>query len=389
MARLLPAKWVWWYRDKRCAYGYSKRIYNDKKWNKTIAPLRPTFESLGLKEDDVARLHEQFLKIDKDGSGTIELWEMLDHLDLKRNRFAKRVFAIFDVDGSNEIDPDEFVAGIQSLDGGLTDAQCQRLMVQIDTDNSGTVDYSELTRALQKLDLRVEMHDFLVVCMRFFSLEMQRSAELLKAKFSAAVQKAMERPDSASSLGGSPQGARARPKSAGSAEGQLDGEGVTQLLKTMNAPFAPAVVQRLLANMHSAQQDEAKAKGRSQSEKRPSIAALDPETYYNCSAFVKVCMAYGFHAQSSPAFKEDTKRIATATNTMMAVNMFAKKMGKKTARAGSAERKALPMPTPGAAAAPAAAAPAEATAPAAAADLLLLSLKEAAATEAPAPAAAD
>ena len=32
--------------------GYSKRIYNDKKWNKTVAPLRPTFESLGLKEDD-------------------------------------------------------------------------------------------------------------------------------------------------------------------------------------------------------------------------------------------------------------------------------------------------------------------------------------------------
>ena len=112
MARLLPAKWVWWYRDKRCAMGYSKRIYNDKKWNKTVAPLRPTFESLGLKEDDVARLHEQFLKIDKDGSGTIELWEMLDHLDLKRNRFAKRVFAIFDVDGSNEIDFKEFVVAL-------------------------------------------------------------------------------------------------------------------------------------------------------------------------------------------------------------------------------------------------------------------------------------
>ena len=34
-------------RDKRCQMGYSKRIYNDKKWNKTVAPLRPTFESLG------------------------------------------------------------------------------------------------------------------------------------------------------------------------------------------------------------------------------------------------------------------------------------------------------------------------------------------------------
>ena len=116
MARLLPAKWVWWYRDKRCQMGYSKRIYNDKKWNKTVAPLRPTFESLGLKEDDVARLHEQFLKIDKDGSGTIELWEMLDHLDLKRNRFAKRVFAIFDVDGSNEIDFKEFMEMMRKQD---------------------------------------------------------------------------------------------------------------------------------------------------------------------------------------------------------------------------------------------------------------------------------
>ena len=48
MARLLPAKWVWWYRDKRCAqWATRKRIYNDKKWNKTVAPLRPTFESFG------------------------------------------------------------------------------------------------------------------------------------------------------------------------------------------------------------------------------------------------------------------------------------------------------------------------------------------------------
>ena len=77
-----------------------------------MRPLRSTFESLGLKEDDVARLHEQFVIIDKDGSGAIELWELLDYLDLQRNRFAKRVFAIFDADGSNQIDFKEFVVAL-------------------------------------------------------------------------------------------------------------------------------------------------------------------------------------------------------------------------------------------------------------------------------------
>ena len=151
MARFLPAKWVWWYRDKRCAMGYSKRIYNDKKWNKTVAPLRPTFESLGLKEDDVARLHEQFLKIDKDGSGTIELWEMLDHLDLKRNRFAKRVFAIFDVDGSNEIDFKEFVVALWQY---CTLGRAQLIMFAFDLydrDSSGAIDFEEFNTMLKEL----------------------------------------------------------------------------------------------------------------------------------------------------------------------------------------------------------------------------------------------
>ena len=151
MSRFLPARWVWWYRDKRCAMGYSKRIYNDKKWNKTVAPLRPTFESLGLKEDDVARLHEQFLRIDKDGSGTIELWEMLDHLDLKRNRFAKRVFAIFDVDGSNEIDFREFVVALWQY---CTLGRAQLIMFAFDLydrDSSGAIDFEEFNTMLKEL----------------------------------------------------------------------------------------------------------------------------------------------------------------------------------------------------------------------------------------------
>ena len=65
----------------------------------------------------MARLHEQFVIIDKDGSGAIELWELLDYLDLQRNRFAKRVFAIFDADGSNQIDFKEFVVALWTVRG--------------------------------------------------------------------------------------------------------------------------------------------------------------------------------------------------------------------------------------------------------------------------------
>ena len=110
-----PARFWNWCRNNLYHYGYFKSIYGK---NASVRPLRSTFESLGLKEDDVARLHEQFVIIDKDGSGAIELWELLDYLDLQRNRFAKRVFAIFDADGSNQIDFKEFVVALwQSVRG--------------------------------------------------------------------------------------------------------------------------------------------------------------------------------------------------------------------------------------------------------------------------------
>ncbi len=45
----------------------------------------------------------------------------------------------------------------QELEGCLSVSQVERLMTIIDTDHSGTIDFHELAKGLQKIDLRVEV----------------------------------------------------------------------------------------------------------------------------------------------------------------------------------------------------------------------------------------
>ena len=47
-----------------------------------------------------------------DGSGSIEVKEMLVHFDIERTKFTRRVFGIFDDDNSGSIDFHEFVLAL-------------------------------------------------------------------------------------------------------------------------------------------------------------------------------------------------------------------------------------------------------------------------------------
>jgi len=226
---------------------------------------------------------------------------------------------MLDVDGSGELDAEEFIQGIQQLDGQLTEPQCVRLMEQIDTDASGTVDFNELTRALQKLDLRVEVYDYLLVCLRFFSAEMQRSATILRSRFDQAAQKA-------------PKEGKAAPL-----PGELRADGTRALLKALDAPFPHAVVQRIIGEMVKASPAEAEAAEQSTSRTSRLLAArgstappLEKPVRITNDAFVRVVMANGFHAVSSTAFKE--MAVASAANLVMAVNAFAKKVPSVSAK---------------------------------------------------------
>ncbi|CAM9668301.1 unnamed protein product, partial [Ectocarpus fasciculatus] len=70
------------------------------------------FRSLALSEKSVEKFWQIYKKIDMDGSGTIEIKEMLVHFDIDRTKFTKRVFSIFDEDNSGEIDLREFILAL-------------------------------------------------------------------------------------------------------------------------------------------------------------------------------------------------------------------------------------------------------------------------------------
>ena len=57
-----------------------------------------------MPQHDLHRLFDVYCKIDQDFSGQISTWELLEYLHLERTKFTKRIFRIFDEDGSGQID---------------------------------------------------------------------------------------------------------------------------------------------------------------------------------------------------------------------------------------------------------------------------------------------
>lgn len=119
--------------------------------NAVIAQWKTQFEALKLKDIDVEKLYEVYTKIDQDGSGSISLWEMLEHLQLQRNKFTKRVFSIMDEDNSGEIDFREFVIALWNY---CTLGKAALILFAFDlydNDNSGKIDIDEIKLMLREV----------------------------------------------------------------------------------------------------------------------------------------------------------------------------------------------------------------------------------------------
>ena len=102
------------------------------------------FRALSLSEKAVEKFWQIYKKIDMDGSGTIEIKEMLVHFDIDRTKFTKRVFSIFDEDNSGEIDLREFILALWNY---CTLGKATLVIFAFDLydlDGSGTINTEEM-----------------------------------------------------------------------------------------------------------------------------------------------------------------------------------------------------------------------------------------------------
>lgn len=67
---------------------------------------------LQLSTYDVGRLYKVFTDMDANGGGTIDLAELLAHIDFPRTAFTTKIFTIFDDNHSGAIDFKEFVLAL-------------------------------------------------------------------------------------------------------------------------------------------------------------------------------------------------------------------------------------------------------------------------------------
>ncbi len=70
---------------------------------------------LVVSEEEITRLYKRFIKLDKDGSGSLEKDEFLAIPQIASNPLAQRLLAVFDNDGSGDVDFKEFLLGLAAF----------------------------------------------------------------------------------------------------------------------------------------------------------------------------------------------------------------------------------------------------------------------------------
>ena len=100
-------------------------------------------DSLRLGPRELRRIKNAYDEIDVDGSGEIDYDEFMDFLDDKRSPFTDAVFSLVDKDGNGVLDFDEFLQALSTYCMFNKDQILRFCFDTFDADKSGTIEEDE------------------------------------------------------------------------------------------------------------------------------------------------------------------------------------------------------------------------------------------------------
>ncbi|GAA93825.1 uncharacterized protein L969DRAFT_101264 [Mixia osmundae IAM 14324] len=108
--------------------------------------------SSNFSASEIQRLKRRFMKLDKDGSGSIDREEFLQIPQIANNPLASRMIAIFDEDGGGTVDFQEFVGGLSAFSNRGDRSEKLKFAFKVyDMDRDGFISNGELFLVLKMM----------------------------------------------------------------------------------------------------------------------------------------------------------------------------------------------------------------------------------------------
>lgn len=161
--------------------------------------LGKAMSMLKIQFDD-SELDQAIKEIDLDGSGEIEWPEFLFLMSRFGSNFSienqfseqrlaemKAVFNMFDADCSGTLDITELKNVVNSIGLALEDWELRSMIAEVDSDESGTIDWSEFLYLMSKK--AVDPENMQRLAYEFFLEPKQRGGSIRKERFVSQVQK--------------------------------------------------------------------------------------------------------------------------------------------------------------------------------------------------------
>ncbi|KAG9072125.1 Calcineurin subunit B [Linnemannia hyalina] len=115
-------------------------------------PLEEMVRDSNFTAEEIQRLYKRFMKLDKDGSGSIDKEEFLAIPQIATNPLASRLIAIMDEDGGGDVDFKEFIAGLSAFSNKGNKVEKLRFAFKVyDMDRDGFISNGELFLVLKMM----------------------------------------------------------------------------------------------------------------------------------------------------------------------------------------------------------------------------------------------